>query len=103
MQEQQSGQRLLPCYQGSVNMVVPWLRLVPPCLQGTRAALWMSLVSILAKLGTLQMEQLRNQALVILQRFVSLPPPAHFSKYIASCADSKVGERPSCAFPHDVT
>ena len=46
--------------------------LVPPCLQGTRAALWMSLVSILAKLGTLQMEQLRNQALVILQRSVSV-------------------------------
>ena len=51
-------------------MVVPWSRLVRPCLQGTRAALWMSLVSILAKLGTLQMEQLRNQALVILQRSV---------------------------------
>ena len=45
--------------------------MIPPCLQGTRAALWMSLVSILAKLGTLQMEQLRNQALVILQRSVS--------------------------------
>ena len=44
--------------------------MIPPCLQGTRAALWMSLVSILAKLGTLQMEQLRNQALVILQRSV---------------------------------
>ena len=53
-------------------MVASWSRLVHPCLQGTRAALWMSLVSILAKLGTLQMEQLRNQALVILQRSVSL-------------------------------
>ena len=48
------------------------IRVAILCLQGTRAALWMSLVSILAKLGTLQMEQLRNQALVILQRSVSL-------------------------------
>ena len=53
-------------------MVASWSKLVHPCLQGMRAALWMSLVSILAKLGTLQMEQLRNQALVILQR--SVPP-----------------------------
>ena len=57
--------------QASGTMVASWSRLVHPCLQGTRAALWMSLVSILAKLGTLQMEQLRNQALVILQRSVS--------------------------------
>ena len=37
-------------------------------LQGMRPKLWAALVSILSKLGTLQMEQLRNQALVILQR-----------------------------------
>ena len=72
MQEQQPGQQLLPCCeQLAGSMLTSWSRLVPPCLQGTRAALWMSLVSILAKLGTLQMEQLRNQALVILQRSVS--------------------------------
>ena len=57
--------------QASGSMVASWSRPPPPCLQGTRAALWKSLVSILAKLGTLQMEQLRNQALVILQRSVS--------------------------------
>ena len=38
------------------------------CLQGMRPKLWAALVSILSKLGTLQMEQLRNQALMILQR-----------------------------------
>ena len=41
-------------------------------MQGMRPQLWASLVSILSKLGTLQMEQLRNQALVILQRYITL-------------------------------
>lgn len=41
---------------------------VRECLQGMRPKLWAALVSILSKLGTLQMEQLRNQALMILQR-----------------------------------
>lgn len=43
-------------------------------MQGMRPKLWASLVSILSKLGTLQMEQLRNQALVILQRYPSHCP-----------------------------
>lgn len=36
--------------------------------QGDKAKLWDALVKVLARLGTLQMEPLRNQALVVLQR-----------------------------------
>ena len=43
-------------------------------MQGMRPKLWAGLVSILSKLGTLQMEQLRNQALVILQRYPGCCP-----------------------------
>ncbi|EIE18029.1 Sec7-domain-containing protein, partial [Coccomyxa subellipsoidea C-169] len=36
--------------------------------EGDKAKLWEALVKVLARLGTLQMEPLRNQALVVLQR-----------------------------------
>ena len=39
-----------------------------PSTQGDRGKLWEMLVRVLARLGTLQLEPLRNQALVILQR-----------------------------------
>ncbi|CAL8465729.1 g5265 [Coccomyxa elongata] len=38
------------------------------CTEGDRAKLWETIVKVLTRLGTLQMEPLRNQALVILQR-----------------------------------
>lgn len=51
-------------------------------MQGTRTRLWASVVPILAKLGTLQMEQLRNEALVILQRWLLESLLAFLAGYI---------------------